>query len=108
MGSGLANSHLPLVSGTSLTNITYAAYYPTGQVKATWGSQTYPTVTLYDEQNRKTELRTFKDLPLASLSTENLNLATLVDFTATTWTYGPTTGLLTRKQYAGGKGTDYT
>ena len=82
----------------------YTAYYPTGKVKVTWGSQTYPTWNVYDEQNRQTQLHTLKVAP-------TLNPATILanppaGSEVTTWIYGATTGRLDRKQYADTKGTN--
>ena len=88
------------------TTVTYTAYYPTGQVKATWGSQTYPTWNVYDEQNRKVQLHTWKSAP--TLDPANIPANPPSGSEVTTWIYGATTGHLDRKQYADGKGTDYT
>jgi RHS repeat-associated protein len=84
--------------------VSYTSYYPTGQVKATWGSQTYPTWYSYDEQNRLSQLSTWKVAPVLTATTNIPPAGSDV----TTWIYGPTSGLLTRKQYADAKGTDYT
>ncbi len=84
----------------------YTAYYPNGQVKVTWGSQTYPTWNVYDEQGRRTQLHTWKVAPILDPAAVPATLPGGSEFT--TWIYGPTTGLLDRKQYADNKGTDYT
>jgi YD repeat-containing protein len=77
-------------------------HWPTGQVKASWGSQTYPTVKLYDAQGRLTGLRTFRS--------QNLSLApddTTGNHDDTTWIY-TADGRLAAKRDAAGKGNDYT
>jgi RHS repeat-associated protein len=92
------------------TTVKHTAYHPTGQVKVIWGSQTYPTWNIYDEQGRMTQLHTWKTAP--ALDPAAIHLPTSVTPPAgsdvTTWIYGPATGRLDRKQYADGNGTDYT
>ena len=88
------------------TTVKYTAYHPTGQVKATWGSQTYPTWNVYDEQGRQTQLHTWKVAPALTLASIPANPPAGSE--ATTWIYSATTGHLARKQYADAKGTDYT
>ena len=90
----------PAVVGVARTS-TSTAYYPTGQIKATWGSQTYPVWLEYDEAGRRTKLRTWKaapPLPAATLPTGS---------TATTWNYSPATGLLETKTDDAGMGASY-
>ncbi|MBJ7424441.1 MAG: hypothetical protein JHD23_08110 [Akkermansiaceae bacterium] len=80
-------------------SVTYTAYYPTGQVKVTWGSQTYPTWNVYDEQGRQTQLHTWKIAPtliLASIPQSPPNGSKV-----TTWIFSPTTGHLVEKNYPG-------
>ena len=89
-----------------MPNISYTAYYPTGLVKATWGSQIYPTWNVYDEQNRMTQLHTWKSAPALDPATIPANPPAGSEVTA--WIYGGATGRLDRKQYADTKGTDYT
>jgi RHS repeat-associated protein len=84
--------------------VSFISYYPTGLVRATWGSQTYPTWATYDEQNRQTKLSTWKVAPILTATTTALPAGSDI----TTWVYSPTRGLLTRKQYADAKGTNYT
>jgi RHS repeat-associated protein len=84
----------------------YAAYYPNGMPKVTWGSQTYPTWRVYDEQNRLTELHTWKVAP--TLTPGSLLLTIPSGSEITTWIYGSTSGHLDRKEYADGKDTSYT
>ena len=47
------------------TTVTRTSYWPTGQEKATWGSQTNPTVKFYSPEGQLTELRTFRSANLA-------------------------------------------
>jgi RHS repeat-associated protein len=87
----------------TLTNVTHSSYYPTGQIKAQWGDQTNATFNVYDAQNRQVELRTYQALTHGTEPTAATGGAD-----TTTWTYSPTRGFLTRKEYADTKGTDYT
>ena len=66
-----------------------------GAVKVS-GSQTYPSETKSDAFGQMLSLTTWQDFA------GNSGAAT------TTWTYDPSSGLLSRKQYADGKGTGYT
>jgi len=78
--------------------------YPTGQVKASWGSQTNPTFQTYDYAGRLKTLHTWQDAPDLSQLT-----ATPPDDSVTTrWQYHPATGLLTGKfhDYRDGNLTD--
>jgi RHS repeat-associated protein len=78
-------------------------YHPDGSVAANWGTNTNPTYKLYDLHGLIKELRTFRRANLALAPDENTE-----GYDATTWNYEPATRLLTRKQYADGKGPDYT
>jgi RHS repeat-associated protein len=82
-------------------SVTHTSYWPTGAEKAAWGSQTNPTVKLYDAEGRLHKLRTFRSANLGLTPDE-----TTPGSDETTWTYNGR-GLLTRKQYADGNGTDY-
>ena len=84
--------------------VSFTSYYPTGLVRATWGSQTYPTWLTYDEQDRQIGLSTWKVAPILTATTTALPAGSDI----TTWVYSPTRGLLTRKQYTDTKGTNYT
>ena len=79
--------------------VTYTAYYPTGQVKVTWGSQTYPTWNVYDEQGRQTQLHTWKIAPPLTLASipENPPGGSEV----TTWIFNSASGHLVEKNYPG-------
>ena len=82
-------------------SFTYTSYHPNGQVAAKWGRLTNPTFTLYDDQGRVQELRTF-----ATLTAEPT--ATTSGFAQTTWQYSPTTGLLLSKKDHLLQGASYT
>lgn len=82
-------------------SITHTSYWPTGQEKATWGSQTNPVVKFYSPQGQLVELRTYRSINLSLAPDE-----TTPNYDATTWIYN-TRNQLTRKQYADGRGTDY-
>lgn len=69
----------------------YTTYWPTGELKKSWGSQTYTTEYTYDTQGRMKTLTTTGAAGPA----------------VTTWTYSPTRGWLTAKTYEGGNGTTY-
>ncbi|MBI3870960.1 MAG: RHS repeat-associated core domain-containing protein [Verrucomicrobia bacterium] len=77
---------------TSMTN----EYHPTGELKKTYGSRTYPVEYTYDDQGRMKTLKTWKDF------TGNSGTAT------TTWNYDGYRGFLTNKAYADGLGPNYT
>ena len=88
------------------TSVKHIVYYSTGRVKVTWGSQTYPSWNVYDEQGRQTELHTWKASPILDPASMPSNPPSGSEVTS--WVYGASTGHLNRKQYADGKGTDYT
>ncbi|MBI3871290.1 MAG: RHS repeat-associated core domain-containing protein [Verrucomicrobia bacterium] len=77
---------------TSMTN----EYHPTGELKKTYGSRTYPVEYTYDDQGRMKSVKTWKDF------TGNSGTAT------TTWNYDGYRGFLTNKAYADGLGPNYT
>jgi RHS repeat-associated protein len=83
-------------------SVSYTSYWPTGQEKASYGSQTNPTVKLYTVEGQLHKLRTFRSANLALAPDE-----TTANYDETTWTYN-NRNQLQRKQYADGKGTDYT
>ncbi|MEM1085139.1 MAG: RHS repeat-associated core domain-containing protein [Verrucomicrobiota bacterium] len=83
------------------THTTHTSYDNAGNVAGSWGSQTYPTYRIYNDFNQLTKLRTYKDLSIEP------TLATAAD-AETEWIYGTITGLLDRKEYHDGNGTDYT
>ncbi len=79
----------------------FTSYTATGRVEAVWGSQIYPTFRTYDGQGRMATLRTQPTL-------DSNGVPTNAGGSLTTWTYSPTRGFLTRKEYHDGNGTDYT
>lgn len=71
-------------------------YWPTGAVKRTWGSRTYPTEYTYDAQGRLKTLTTWQDY------------AAVTGAAVTTWNYHTTRGWLLNKRYADNTGPSYT
>jgi RHS repeat-associated protein len=96
----------PNTNNNSLANITRTSYWPTGQVKAVWGDQTYATVRLYDEQNRMTKLLTFRTWTHTNGATGPDENTTGDDMTS--WIYDPSRGWLSSKRDDADKGADYT
>ncbi|MFT3992211.1 MAG: RHS repeat-associated core domain-containing protein [Luteolibacter sp.] len=84
------------------SSVARTSYWPTGQEKAAWGSQTNPVVKLYSPQGELTELRTFLSSNLALAPDEATS-----DYDATMWAYN-NRGQLTAKTYADGKGPSYS
>ena len=99
----IENDSLGRTIATTLPDesVTHTSYFPTGQVKAKWGSQTYPVFHIYDEQNRRTDLRTYQDLATEPLLANE-------DYARTRWIYSATTGLLESKKDHATKGPSYT
>jgi RHS repeat-associated protein len=94
-----------LASITNADNKTqYFSYSDRGEEVRTWGHTPYPVEQVYDDFGRRTQMKTFRGgsgwegpgWP------ENPGTADV-----TTWVYDPATGLLVRKEYADGKGTNY-
>ena len=77
----------------ALTNSTYTAYDPQGRVTNTWGA-TYPVGYVYDDYDRMAAMKTWRDVNAAP--------------DTTVWLFDLSTGLLTNKVYADGKGPIYT
>lgn len=86
------------IEGGTAENRTRTSYYLTGTVKAVWGDQTNATFHLYDEENRNTELRTYRSLAHGTEPTFGTD-----GFDATTWAYHPQRGWLTAKEYPDGQ-----
>ena len=89
-------------NGTVLTNVTHSSHYQTGQLKATWGGRATPTLRLYDEQGRLTELRTYPDLASGAEPTE-----ATPGHQSTRWIYDNVTGNLLQKLDHQGNGPTY-
>jgi len=77
-------------NNTDFANITETIYNPDGTVQEVTGAQTYRVTHTYDYARR-----------METMTTYGTETAT------TTWIYNQATGLLVRKEYEGGKGTDY-
>jgi RHS repeat-associated protein len=75
------------------STVAHTSYYPDGQVKATWGSQSYPTFLTYDYAGRRKELHTWRTAPTLTQSVNDPP----DDSSVTTWNYSTTTGTLTSK-----------
>ena len=85
-------------------SVTHTSYYPTGRVKAQWGSQTYPTFRVYNEQGQLTGLHTWQTAPTLSQAIDTPPAASAV----TSWIYDPATGRLSNKLDNDGVGPAYT
>lgn len=75
--------------------VSSTSYYPTGKVKRSWGTRTYPVEYTYDRQNRLLTMSTWKDF------TGNTGKA------VTQWTYDPARGWLGSKRDAANAGPSY-
>jgi RHS repeat-associated protein len=71
----------------------------------TWGETDYPQAYGYNAYGELDTLTTWRDTAI-DFSTATWPNPTGGD--VTTWSYQPSTGLLTRKEYADGNGTDYS
>ena len=78
------------------TSVVNTSYWPTGAIKRTWGSRTYPIEYAYDPQGRIKTLTTWQNF------TGNSGQA------VTTWNYNPQRGWLDNKRYADSTGPTYT
>lgn len=104
-GTGYDLLGRPLLKTLPDSSTINTAYYPTGQTKATWGSQTYPVFYVYDEAGRNVELHTWKTAP--TWNTTNIATYSPSGSQLTTWTYSGTTGLLSSKTDAASKTVAY-
>ena len=78
------------IEGGTAANQTRTSYFLTSTVKASWGDQTNATFHLYNEENRNTELRTYRSLA------HNTELTSATgSYDATTWAYHTQRGWLT-------------
>ena len=71
-------------------------YHPTGELKKSYGSRTYPVQYGYDAQGRRTNMVTWK------------NFAGNSGMAYTLWKYDGSRGFLTNKVYDDGKGPSYS
>ena len=74
---------------------THSTYWPTGELKRTWGSRQYPVEYSYDYAGRKATMTTWQDF-------ENDTGKAI-----TQWIYDEQTGQLISKRYDDGRGPDY-
>jgi YD repeat-containing protein len=77
--------------GASVTN----EFWPTGEIKRTYGSRAFPVGYGYDDQGRLAKMTNW--ITFASAGER-----------VTTWNYSPTRGWLDNKRYPDGTGPDYT
>ena len=89
----------------AMTNTTHTAYDLQGHVIATWGA-TYPVAYEYDPQGRMTAMYTYRGTNILSSQSQIANCKSQMD--CTSWQYDSSSGLLTNKTYADGKGVTYT
>lgn len=75
---------------------TNTTYWPTGQVKRTWGGRAYPQAFTYDNQSRLKTLTTWQDY------------AGQTGAAVTTWNYDTQRGWLNNKRDNANKGASYT
>jgi RHS repeat-associated protein len=80
-----------LPDGGSVTN----EYYPSGELKKTYGTRAYPVEFLYDSQGRLRTNKTWQGFAAGS------------GLASTVWNYDGKSGLLTGKVYADGTGPTY-
>ncbi|MBL9191583.1 MAG: RHS repeat-associated core domain-containing protein [Opitutaceae bacterium] len=71
----------------------------------TWGTSEYPISYTYDSFGAMASLSTWRDTGSANLNAVSWPSLSGADITS--WVYDGATGLLTRKQYSTGSGTDY-
>ncbi|MGJ8653801.1 MAG: RHS repeat domain-containing protein [Opitutaceae bacterium] len=83
----------------------YMSYDLLGRQIQTWGQTDYPQSYSYNTYGELKTLTTYRDT-IIDFSTDTWPNPTGGDIT--TWSYQPSTGLLTRKEYADTKGTDYS
>ena len=76
---------------------TFTSYTPRGEVRATWGSQTYPRFYAYDSLGRLLELHTWQTNPTLTQETA----IPPSESAKTSWVYDPQRGWLVEKKYSG-------
>jgi RHS repeat-associated protein len=89
----------------ALLQKSYQAYDLLGRQIQAWGETDYPQAYSYNAYGELSTLTTWRDTAI-DFSTSTWPAPAGGD--VTTWSYDPATGLLTRKQYADGNGTDYS
>ncbi|MBN9689750.1 MAG: RHS repeat-associated core domain-containing protein [Verrucomicrobia bacterium] len=80
--------------------VTLSDYYPTGLLKRSWGSQTYPVEYAYDGQGRLKTQKTYRNFSGNWVSPGTAD--------TTTWNYDEYRGWLNNKRFADNRGPDYT
>jgi RHS repeat-associated protein len=103
---GVAGAGRVRVVTDALGNTRRSAYDLLGRVVAQWGSAEYPQGYTYTAHGELHTLRTWRDTGNTNLNSTTWTAPSGGDLT--TWIYQTATGLLARKQYADGKGTDYS
>ncbi|MEO0510679.1 MAG: RHS repeat-associated core domain-containing protein [Verrucomicrobiota bacterium] len=88
----------------ALLQKSYLEYDALDRQIRSWGETDYPQEYSYSIYGELSTLTTWRD-PSIDFSTDTWPGSTSGD--TTTWTYDAASGLLTRKEYADGKGTDY-
>ena len=93
----------------ALSQSTYYSYDLSGHRIRIWGETDYPQEYGYNAFGELATLTTWRDAADAiDFSTATWPAPAAGTGDTTTWTYAPATGLLTRKEYADGSGTDYS
>jgi RHS repeat-associated protein len=105
-GQGEAGAGRVKLVTNALGHTQRTAYDLIGRVTRKWGSASYPQAYAYSVYGDLTTLTTWRDTAAANL--DQATWPALPGGDVTTWTFQGSTGLWTRKQYADGKGTDYT
>ncbi|MGB0370139.1 MAG: RHS repeat-associated core domain-containing protein [Opitutales bacterium] len=100
LGAGLVHSVTDALGKKS-----FRAYDELGREEYIWGETVYPQRFTYDEYGQTETLSTWREATYDPLSD---SWPGLTGGDTTTWDYNAATGLLMRKEYADGKGTDYT
>jgi RHS repeat-associated protein len=104
-GQGEAGAGRVKLVTNALGHTQRIAYDLLGRVIRQWGSASYPQSYIYSVYGELATLTTWRDTGAANL--DQATWPALTGGDVTTWTYQGPTGLLTRKQYADGKSTDY-
>jgi RHS repeat-associated protein len=108
-GNGVAGAGQIKSVTNALSQSTYYAYDLLGRQIQTWGETDYPQEYGYNAFGELSTLTTWRDAAdTIDFSTATWPAPTAGTGDTTTWTYAPATGLLTRKEYADGNGTDYS
>lgn len=97
----------PLSIENALGKKAYLAYDALGREVRRWGQSDYPVEMSYDSYGELDTLTTWRD-PSGTYDFTTATWPSPTGGDTTTWTYQTSTGLLTRKEYADGNGTDYT